>query len=101
MQVWALNEAQVGSVRSIFRPWAERLDISLPTLDSNDDDPELLIHVPFTGSVKIKVKLPALFIHQHIPLRWREVCTTAALGYNVMVPSMYEPAYMQRHTNHG
>lgn len=29
--------------------------MSQPTLDSNDDDPELLIHVPFNGSVKIKV----------------------------------------------
>lgn len=59
MQVWALNEAQSGSVQGIFRPWAERLDMSLPTLDSNDDDPELLIHVPFNGSVKIKVSLYA------------------------------------------
>ncbi|BDA48813.1 PITH domain-containing protein 1 [Coccomyxa sp. Obi] len=50
----ALNEARAGSVRSVFRPWAERLDLSQPTLDSNDDDPELLIHVPFNGSVKIK-----------------------------------------------
>ena len=54
-QVWALNEARAGSVRGVFRPWAERLDMSLPTLDSNDDDPELLIHVPFNGTVKIKV----------------------------------------------
>ncbi len=60
VQVWALNEAQAGSVRGIFRPWADRLDMSLPTLDSNDDDPELLIHVPFNGTVKIKVRLPVL-----------------------------------------
>ncbi|CAL5223627.1 g6169 [Coccomyxa viridis] len=52
--VWALNEAQAGSVHDIFRPWGDRLDMSLPTLDSNDDDPELLIHVPFSGTVKIK-----------------------------------------------
>jgi hypothetical protein len=55
LQIAALNEAQAGSVRNVFRPWAERLDLSQPTLDSNDDDPELLIHVPFNGSVKIKV----------------------------------------------
>ncbi len=61
--MWALNEAQAGSVRGIFRPWGERLDMSLPTLDSNDDDPELLIHVPFNGSVKIKVELPGLMFH--------------------------------------
>lgn len=58
MQIAALNEAQAGSVRSVFRPWAERLDLSQPTLNSNDDDPELLIHVPFNGSVKIKVPRP-------------------------------------------
>lgn len=60
VQVWALNEAQAGSVHDIFRPWGDRLDMSLPTLDSNDDDPELLIHVPFSGTVKIKVRLPGL-----------------------------------------
>ena len=49
-------------MKGIFRPWAERLDMSLPTLDSNEDDPELLIHVPFNGSVKIKVGL-----HLHTP----------------------------------
>ena len=61
LQVWALNEAHAGSVKGVFRPWAERLDMSLPTLDSNEDDPELLIHVPFNGSVKIKVCL-----HLHV-----------------------------------
>jgi hypothetical protein len=54
-QIVALNEAESGSVRGVFRPWSQRLDLSLPTLDSNDDDPELLIHVPFNGCVKIKV----------------------------------------------
>ncbi len=53
-QVAALNEAHSGSARGVFRPWAERADLSLPTLDSNDGDPELLIHVPFNGTVKIK-----------------------------------------------
>jgi len=57
LQIIALNEAQAGSVRNVFRPWAERLDLSQPTLDSNEDDAELLIHVPFNGSVKIKVFL--------------------------------------------
>lgn len=90
MQVWALNEAQAGSVRGIFRPWADRLDMSLPTLDSNDDDPELLIHVPFNGSVKIKVRLPASFNHQHNPLKWTS-CTTLTLGQNVMT-HLYKPA---------
>lgn len=55
MQMLALNEAEAGSVRGVFRPWSQRLDLTLPTLNSNDDDPELLIHVPFNGCVKIKV----------------------------------------------
>jgi hypothetical protein len=51
-----LNEAEAGSARRVFRPWAERLDESVPPLESNDDDPELLIHVPFDGTVKIKAR---------------------------------------------
>ena len=64
-QVAALNEARAGSVRGVFRPWAERLDMSLPTLDSNEDDPELLIHVPFNGTVKIKARTASV-----MTMRW-------------------------------
>ena len=54
MQVYALNEATAGSACGVFRPWEDRLNFSAPALISNDDDPELLIHVPFTGSVKLR-----------------------------------------------
>lgn len=49
-----LNEAVSGSCQKVFKPWDKRLDFTGPTLTSDDDDPELLIHVPFDGSVKLK-----------------------------------------------
>eukprot|EP01113_Clastostelium_recurvatum_P045257 TRINITY_DN7753_c0_g1_i2.p1 TRINITY_DN7753_c0_g1~~TRINITY_DN7753_c0_g1_i2.p1 ORF type:complete len:214 (+),score=51.79 TRINITY_DN7753_c0_g1_i2:35-643(+) len=52
-QVRALNERVVGSVRNVFRPWEDRLDRTR-FMDSNEDDPELLVHIPFTGVVKLK-----------------------------------------------
>ena len=54
MQIWALNEASPGSARAIFRPWDDRLNLDAPALLSNDDDPELLIHIPFDGTVKLR-----------------------------------------------
>lgn len=56
VQVTCLNESEPGAARRVFRPWGERLDMSVRPLESNDDDPELLIHVPFDGNVKIKVR---------------------------------------------
>lgn len=53
-QVWALNEASLGMARNVFRAWDDRLNFGAPALTSNDDDPELLIHVPFTGSIKLR-----------------------------------------------
>ena len=55
-QVSALNEAVQGSAVHVLRPWQQRLEPPLPVLDSNDDDPELLIHIPFDGTVKLKVR---------------------------------------------
>lgn len=43
-------------MKRVFRPWGERMNMSISPLESNDDDPELLIHVPFDGNVKIKVR---------------------------------------------
>eukprot|EP00899_Mesostigma_viride_P015638 jgi/Mesvir1/24075/Mv10797-RA.1 len=51
--VRCLNEAVPGSARSVFKSWSERLDFST-CLMSNDDDPELLLFVPFSSDVKIK-----------------------------------------------
>ncbi len=53
-QVTCLNEAEAGSVRSMFRPWAHRTQDPERPLQSNEDDPELLITIPFNGTVKIK-----------------------------------------------
>jgi len=55
--VTALNEAVQGSAVRVLRPWNQRLEPPLPALDSNEDDPELLIHIPFDGTVKLKARL--------------------------------------------
>eukprot|EP00249_Psilotum_nudum_P032593 c48335_g1_i1 orf=178-786(+) len=52
--VWALNEAVEGSAKNVFKSWELRLDDSTGCLESNDDDPELLLFIPFTSDVKIK-----------------------------------------------
>ncbi|KAJ2649770.1 hypothetical protein IWW40_002946 [Coemansia sp. RSA 1250] len=51
-KAWCLNEATAGSVKTIFKPWADRLDTT--QLVQSDADEELIIHVPFTGMVKLK-----------------------------------------------
>ncbi|GJM94149.1 hypothetical protein PR202_ga10766 [Eleusine coracana subsp. coracana] len=53
-QVVALNESVPGSVKSVFKPWEQRLDTSGGFLESNEGDPELLVFIPFTSDVKIK-----------------------------------------------
>lgn len=40
--------------RVVFKPWDKRLERGGPTLRSDDDDPELLLHVPFNGAVKLR-----------------------------------------------
>lgn len=53
-QVWCLNEAMEGSAQGVFRAWDKRLEAPETPLESNDDDPELLLHVPFDGAAKVK-----------------------------------------------
>ncbi|GAX83831.1 hypothetical protein CEUSTIGMA_g11255.t1 [Chlamydomonas eustigma] len=53
-RVSCLNEAEAGTVVNIFKPWDQRLQPTVRPLCSNEDDPELLIHVPFDGAVKLK-----------------------------------------------
>lgn len=53
-KVTALNEAVRGSVKSVFKPWEQRLDTSEGYLESNESDPELIVFIPFTSDVKIK-----------------------------------------------
>lgn len=50
--VSALNERVEGSVRGIVRPFDERMRTDL-VLESDVDD-ELIIHIPFTGSVQLR-----------------------------------------------
>ncbi len=54
IQVACLNEATAGSAKHVFRAWAERLQDPATPLDSNEDDAELLITIPFNGAVKVK-----------------------------------------------
>ncbi|KAM0826710.1 hypothetical protein ACQ4PT_068681 [Festuca glaucescens] len=53
-KVVALNESVAGSVKSVFKPWEQRLETSGGFLESNEGDPELLVFIPFTSDVKIK-----------------------------------------------
>ncbi|KAL1552363.1 PITH domain-containing protein 1 [Salvia divinorum] len=53
-KVSALNEAVSGSVKSVFKDWEQRLNSSEGYLESNEDDPELIVFIPFTSDVKLK-----------------------------------------------
>ncbi|RMZ56541.1 hypothetical protein APUTEX25_001388 [Auxenochlorella protothecoides] len=53
-QVRCLNELEEGSCQAVFKPWHARLDSSGPNLRSQEDDPELLLYVPFDGAVSLK-----------------------------------------------
>uniref|UniRef100_A0A7S1SJV3 PITH domain-containing protein n=1 Tax=Tetraselmis chuii TaxID=63592 RepID=A0A7S1SJV3_9CHLO len=52
-QVSCLNEEVAGSCRGVFKAWHQRTEPTTPPLKSNDDDCELLLHIPFTGDVKL------------------------------------------------
>jgi len=52
-RVSCLNESSNGAGRNVFKPFDQRLDRS-KFLESNEADPELLLHIPFTGVVKLK-----------------------------------------------
>jgi hypothetical protein len=51
--VVCLNEVMAGSGRSILKLHEERMESSI-TLCSPDDDPELLLHIPFTEAVTVQ-----------------------------------------------
>lgn len=51
--VRCMNERVAGSCRNCIRPFANKQDAE-PFMESNDDDPELILFIPFTEVVKIK-----------------------------------------------
>jgi len=48
-----LNEKIQDTGKSVFKSWCDKLEESKFVI-SEDDDPELLIHIPFTVAVKLK-----------------------------------------------
>jgi len=52
-QIRALNEAEDGMGKNPFKPYDKRHE-SEPFLASDEDDPELIVHVPFTQAVDIR-----------------------------------------------
>ena len=52
-RVYCLNEEVAGSGKAILKLHEERLS-DFPVLLSPDDDPELLLHIPFTEAVVLK-----------------------------------------------
>ena len=52
--VAALNAAEAGTARRIFKGYDERLDEDAVALESEDFDPQLIISIPFTCPVKIR-----------------------------------------------
>ena len=56
LQLWALNidKTAGGEAQVVFKEWHDRLNFASPVVISNANDPELLIHVPFDGTVKLK-----------------------------------------------
>lgn len=52
--VRCLNELVPKSCQSVFRPWSKRLEEPEGGgLLSDPDDAELLLHIPFTGAIKL------------------------------------------------
>ena len=52
-QVRSLNEEEPGSQAGPFKPWDKR-QFREPHILSADDDPELILHVPFTCGVQLR-----------------------------------------------
>jgi hypothetical protein len=50
--VIGLNESQPGASATVIKPWHERYDLSKYV--QSDVDEQLIIHIPFTGMIKLK-----------------------------------------------
>jgi len=48
----ALNESEHGACRRVFRPYDQRLERNQHV--ESEDDPQLIIHIPFTSPVKLR-----------------------------------------------
>jgi hypothetical protein len=77
LQVRALNEHVEGSVRTVLKPWDQRLDFTT-TLESNEDDPELLVFIPYVYINSLMDKwrtneMRTVEVHRttaHLCMRW-------------------------------
>jgi len=61
-----LNASNAEELQHILGPWDARLSRE-HTLCSDDDDPELLITIPFTSDVKVRVFPPSRVFADHGP----------------------------------
>ena len=52
-----LNERVSGSGKNCIKPYAQKAEAE-PFVESNEDDPELLLFVPFTEVVKVRQASP-------------------------------------------
>ncbi|KAK3274289.1 hypothetical protein CYMTET_17526 [Cymbomonas tetramitiformis] len=54
-KIRVLNASNPEAAENVFRPWEQRtVREGVEPLDSDEDDPELLLFIPFTSDVKIK-----------------------------------------------
>ncbi|KAJ2538588.1 hypothetical protein EV175_006450, partial [Coemansia sp. RSA 1933] len=51
-ETWCLNEQTPDSIKTVFKPWPDRLDTTFSV--TSDADEELLVFVPFTAMVKLR-----------------------------------------------
>jgi hypothetical protein len=50
--VTCLNEATPNSIRNVFKPYHERIERTKYV--ESDCDEQLIVHIPFTGMIKLK-----------------------------------------------
>ncbi|KAK9451257.1 galactose-binding domain-like protein [Limtongia smithiae] len=50
-QIWTMNESEPDAGRDVVKPWAERYDTT--KILTSDADEQVILHIPFTGLVKL------------------------------------------------